>query len=151
MISVACSFPIIFFGARNNLIALTKAIFGRTERTTRNSRYMRSAVDEISDYIIDTNKERKKRKAKILFFLVTGILFVTIVTLAVTVGRLGPIFNLVGAIASNSIGFIFPTLFYIILIIQKKRKKTISFYFSLLLLCTSVPFAIFAVITEFIE
>lgn len=108
---------------------------------------MRSAVDEISDYLVDTNRDRKKKKAKIIFYLVTALLFITIVTLAVTIGRLGPIFNLVGAIASNSIGFIFPTLFYIILIVQKKRKKRVQFYFSLLLLCTSVPFAIFAVIT----
>lgn len=77
-------------------------------------------------------------------------LFVTIVALAVTIGRLGPIFNLVGAIASNGIGFILPTLFYMVLIWRKNRAKRIHFWASLVLFCTAIPFGIFAVVTEFI-
>jgi len=111
---------------------------------------IRSCVEEISEYIIDDSKARKKRKARIIFYLLTLALFATIVVLAVTIGRLGPIFNLVGAIASNSIGFILPTLFYMMLIWRKKRERRVHFRASLILFCTAVPFGIFAVITEFI-
>lgn len=52
LISVLCSFPVIFFGARNNFIAFV-ASFRRGEKDIRNSRIHRSCVDEISEYIID--------------------------------------------------------------------------------------------------
>lgn len=90
--------------------------------------------------------QKKKRLVKITFYALTFILYAAIVTLAVTIGKLGTIFNLVGAIASNSIGFIFPTLFYILLIRRKRRPKRINYYLAILLFLTAVPFGIFAVV-----
>ncbi len=71
--------------------------------------------------------------------------------LAITIGKLGRIFNLVGAIASNSIGFILPTIFYIVLIVKKRRPKRLNFILSWALFATAVPFGIFAVIAEFLQ
>ena len=71
--------------------------------------------------------------------------------LAVTVGDLGVIFNIVGAVASNSIGFILPSLFYIVLVIKKKKPKTFNFIGGAVLLCLAVPFGVFAVVCEFIS
>jgi amino acid permease len=121
MISVLCSFPVIFFGARNNFIAFINSLQKKGDREVSHSRQAHSVVDEISEYLIDDNKLRKKRKARIYFYILTFTLFASIVALAVTVGKLGPIFNLVGAIASNSIGFIFPTLFYVVIVMKRHR------------------------------
>jgi amino acid permease len=107
-------------------------------------------VDEISEYVTDDNKLRKKPKAKIYFYVLSLFLFAIIVVLAVTVGNLGSIFNLVGAIASNSVGFIFPTLFYMVIVVKQHRKKRIHFWVSLALFCIALPFGIFAVASEFI-
>lgn len=149
--SVLCSFPIIFFGARNNLIALVKVMQMKSEiehKDARSSRFIRSGIEEISDYIQETNTLKKKRLVKITFFVLTFLLYGAILASAILIGNLGKVFNLVGAIASNSIGFIFPTLFYIMLIKKKNRPKRIHFYIAVLLFFTAVPFGIFSVVAE---
>ena len=69
---------------------------------------------------------------------------------AITVGELGVTFNIVGAVASNSIGFILPALFYIMLIHKKKKPKSINFYASVAMFCIAIPFGVLAIVSEFI-
>ena len=78
------------------------------------------------------------------------MLFVTIMILAVTVGELGKTFNIVGAVASNSIGFILPALYYVILVHKKKKPKLVNFYGAVVLFSLAVPFGVLAVVCEFV-
>jgi hypothetical protein len=41
--------------------------------------------------------------------------------IAITVGDLGKIFNLVGAVSANAIGFILPSFFYIAVNLKLKK------------------------------
>lgn len=77
----------------------------------------------------------------------TLILFAVIMVVAITVGELGVTFNIVGAVASNSIGFILPALFYFTLIHKKRKPKKINFYASIAMFSIAIPFGIMAIVS----
>lgn len=60
------------------------------------------------------------------------------------------VFNVVGAIASNAIAFIFPSMFYMFLILKKKKPKKLHYYISVALFFFFIPFGIFSVISKFL-
>lgn len=72
------------------------------------------------------------------------------VGIAIGVKNIEDVFNLVGAVASNAIGYIFPCMFYYLLIKYKKKKITPSYYIAAGLFYFFIPFGIFAVITNYI-
>lgn len=76
----------------------------------------------------------------------TLVLYAIIMVVAITVGELGKTFNIVGAIASNSIGFILPTLFYFMLIYKKKKPRNSNFYASIAMFSLAIPFGVLAVV-----
>lgn len=45
MLSVLCSFPVIFFGARNNFIAFVTLFRSKGDKDIRSSRIHRSCVE----------------------------------------------------------------------------------------------------------
>lgn len=77
----------------------------------------------------------------------TFILFAAIMVVAITVGELGVTFNIVGAVASNSIGFILPALFYFVLIHKKKKPKNVNFYAAIAMFCIAIPFGVMAIVS----
>ena len=70
------------------------------------------------------NKEERRKKSLVLFYVYTFILFGLAIMIAITVESIEEIFNLVGAIASNSIGFLFPSAFYLFSVLKKKKART---------------------------
>jgi amino acid permease len=76
----------------------------------------------------------------------TLILYAIIMVIAITVGELGKTFNIVGAVASNSIGFILPALFYMMLVIKKKKPRKITFYSSIVMFSLAIPFGVLAIV-----
>lgn len=61
------------------------------------------------------------------------------------------VFNVVGAIASNAISFIFPSMFYVFLILKKKKPKKVHYYISFALFVFFIPFGIFSVVSKFLK
>ena len=85
LISVLCSFPLMFFGARNNFIALIK-VFKTNNSKPKSELRPQDSIADISDYIISGSGEKKKKQAKIVFYVMTFVLFVIIMAIAVSVG-----------------------------------------------------------------
>jgi predicted neutral ceramidase superfamily lipid hydrolase len=56
----------------------------------------------------------------------------------------------VGAIASNSIAFILPSMFYVLLIRKKGKQKKPQYYIAFVAFCFFIPFGIFSVVTKFL-
>ncbi len=94
---------------------------------------------------------KRKKQAKFLFVIYTVILFVFIIAIAAAVDDIEDIFNVVGAIASNAINFIFPAMFYMFLIRKKNKPKKIKYYISVGLFCFFIPFGIFSVVSKFFK
>jgi amino acid permease len=108
-------------------------------------------VEEISSYIQTEDKIKRKRKAKILFIIYTILLFAFAIAIAASVNDIEDVFNVVGAIASNAISFIFPPMFYLLLIRKKEKPRKIHYYISWVLFVFFIPFGIFSVITKFLK
>ena len=94
---------------------------------------------------------KRKKRAKFLFVIYTIILFAFIITIAAAVDDIEDVFNIVGAIASNSINFIFPAMFYMLLIRKKNKPKKMQYYISVGLFCFFIPFGIFSVVSKFLK
>ncbi len=82
--------------------------------------------------------------------MLTFFLYIFIFTLAITIGNLGVIFNLIGGISANAIGFVLPSFFYVALVIKLKKIKKINFYLALVLFCITLPFGFISVAAEYI-
>lgn len=84
LISVLCSFPLIFYGARNNFIALFKII--KSPASGNDQLRHGDSIAQISDYIVTDAKKKKRFYAKIIFVVMTLILYSIIMVVAITVG-----------------------------------------------------------------
>ena len=78
------------------------------------------------------------------------ILFSIAIGIAIGVGDIEAVFNLVGAVASNAIGYIFPCMFYYLLVKYKNKKKTYSYYIARTLFYFFIPFGVFSVVSNYI-
>ena len=77
-----------------------------------------------------------------LFYLFTFILYAVAIGVAIAVDDIEDVFNIVGAVASNAISFIFPGLFYFVMIKRKNKEKNVKYYLSIVLVCFFIPFGI---------
>ena len=68
--------------------------------------------------------------------------------IAIAVTDIEDVFNIVGAVASNSIAFVFPTLFYIFQVKRKSKNKTIIYYISWVILCFFIPLGVYAIVSN---
>lgn len=81
----------------------------------------------------------------------TLILFSAAIGIAIGVGNIEDVFNLVGAIASNAIGSIFPCMYYYLLIKFKNKVKTYNYYIAMVLFYFFIPFGVFSVVSNYIS
>ena len=72
------------------------------------------------------------------------------IAIAITVEDIEKVFNFVGAIASNAIGYILPCVFYVLLINYKNKERNSKFYISAVLAVFFIPFGFFAIISKYI-
>jgi len=61
------------------------------------------------------------------------------------------VFNIIGAICSTSLGMLMPAYFYFGLVLKKKKPLKCIFYLAILMFAIMVPFAIFAVVAQYIK
>ena len=80
----------------------------------------------------------------------TFILYAVAIGVSIAVDDIEDVFNIVGAVASNAISFIFPGLFYWMMIKRKNKEENIRYYLSIFIVCFFIPFGIFAVVSNII-
>jgi len=81
----------------------------------------------------------------------TLLLFAFAIAIAASVKDIEDVFNVVGAIASNAISFIFPPMFYALLIRKKDKPRKLHYFISWTLFVFFIPFGIFSVVTKFLK
>lgn len=137
LISVFFSFPIMFFGARNNFIAVTNNL--ATIINKKRSGYRQP------------DKATRKKQSKILFIVYTVLIFGIIISIAASLDEVENVFNILGAIASNSTCLIFPCMFYVMLIRKRNKPKKLHYWVALAGFIFFIPFGIFSVVSMFIS
>lgn len=73
-----------------------------------------------------------------------------VVAISISVSDIEAVFNIVGAVASNAIGIIFPCMFYYLLVKYKNKKKTYKYYIARTGFYFFIVFGIFSVISKYI-
>lgn len=86
-----------------------------------------------------------------MFLVYTLIIYLAIIGIGISVDSVEAVFNIVGAVCSTSIGMILPAYFYFILIVKKNKKFSLIFYLAILMFAVTIPFAIFAVVSQYIK
>ncbi len=150
LLSIFFSFPVMFFGARNNFIALIQFFMTRNKGQRVQNGNFKDSIHQISSYIENGSRQEKKKKAKVYFYLYTLFLFFVVIGIAISVDDIEAVFNLVGAVASNAIGYIFPCMFYYLLVKYKNKTKTYNYYIARTLFYFFIPFGVFSVVAKYI-
>lgn len=150
LISVFFSFPVMFFGARNNFIALGKLVLTKNKKPKIAAENYTDSVQQISSYIEHGTKDERRRKAQIHFYIYTATLYAVAIVIAILVDDIESVFNLVGSVASNAIGFILPCLFYFTLVAYKNKARGIKFHIARFLAFFFIPFGLFAIIAQYL-
>lgn len=149
LVSVFFSFPVMFFGARNNFISITKVVILQLRGDPNQYQQVsNNTLEEISSFLPENPKEKKRQQAQIYFLIYTFTLYLIAVGVAIAVTDIEDVFNIVGAIASNSIAFIFPPIFYIFQVDRKSKDRTITYYVSWVIMCFFIPLGIFAIVSN---
>lgn len=151
LISIYFAFPIMFFGCRNNFIAIMKLIFLKDEEAAQQQWRRGDEVEEISSYIKTDAKADRKKRAKLHFYGYTAFIYCVIIGIAMGVDDIEPVFNVVGAVCSSSIGLLMPALFYFRLIADKKQPKGLRYYVATTLFAVMIPFALLCIIAQHIK
>lgn len=99
---------------------------------------------------MNENKEKRKKIAKVHFYVYTLILFLIIVGIAIAVDNIEDVFSVVGSIASNAISFIFPSMFYFFLVKKKNKTRKFHFYLAGVIFIFFIPFGIFSMISKIV-
>jgi amino acid permease len=81
----------------------------------------------------------------------TILIFIFIFIISIIVNDIQNVFNVIGAISSNLLGFIFPPMFYIFLIRKKNKPRKMHYHAAWILFILFIPFGIFSVVTKFLE
>jgi hypothetical protein len=86
-----------------------------------------------------------------MFYVYSFIIYLIIIGVGISVEDVESVFNLVGAVCSSSIGMLLPAYFYFMLVIKKKTAKSTIFYAAIGMFIIMVPFAIFAVVAQYVH
>ncbi len=79
------------------------------------------------------------------YYLLVTLLYVITVAVAVFVGDLGPIFNVLGAVAANALSFLLPCIYYLRL---TRKRNTIHVYASWLIIIVAGSLGILCIVSE---
>ena len=84
--------------------------------------------------------------------LYTLIIFAIAIGIAISVDSIESVFNYVGAISANTIGFVYPTLFYLTQINKKNKPKNINYVLSFVVFGFCVSMGLFSMVSNsFVE
>lgn len=84
------------------------------------------------------------------FYIITTVVYIISITIAVVVGEIGPIFDIVGSIDATSISYLLPCAFYIGLK-RKNKKSNKHVIFSYILFISTGSLAITSLIFGFLK
>jgi amino acid permease len=150
LLSLYFAFPIMFFGGRNNFIALLKLFLVKEEGRQRAR--MADEVEEISTYLaLDQSLEVRRRKARRLFVAYTLAIYLVTMGVAMGVDDIELVFNAVGAICSTSIALLLPCYFYWRQIVQRGQPRGLKFYLAIAMFAVMAPYAIFSIVALHID
>lgn len=150
LISIFFAFPIMFFGARNNFIALIKlAVQNEVPKKGKEWRHTDS-IAEISTYLRDNEQDQRRRKARMHFIGYTFAIYAVMIGIGLGVDDIEVVFNLLGGITISAIAPILPCVFYISLVIQKRQQRGAKFYFAIIVFCIMTPYSIFSVVSLYV-
>ena len=85
LISIFFAFPIMFFGSRNNFIALIKLALQKEEPKKGKEWRHTDSIAEISTYLRDNEQEQRKKKARMHFIAYTFIIYAAMIGIALGV------------------------------------------------------------------
>lgn len=124
--------------------------------TDNNKNMLAEQLNRAEDQPVSQNKfesqiraklEIEKQSKKVQFYIFTFLLQVSIVTVAILVQDIGPIFNVVGSISATAISYFFPCLFYVNL---TKKKKNALTYISFMIIFAAAVVAVIGLVCEHI-
>ena len=152
LLSIFFAFPIMFFGCRNNFIALIKLVMLKKQPKREEGWRAANAdtVEEISTYIRDQQHADRKRKAKLHFIGYTLVIYLVMVGVSLLVDDIEIVFNAIGGLCTSSIGFLMPCYFYVRLTMQKRRPKTVKWWAAVVIFVVMAPYSVFSVISLYL-
>ena len=124
LVSIFFAFPIMFFGSRNNFIALIKLAVQKEQPKKEKKWRHTDSIAEIGTYLKDNEQETRKKKARMHFIAYTFAIYAVMIGIALGVDDIEVVFNLLGGITISAIAPILPCVFYISLVYQKKQKRS---------------------------
>jgi len=149
IISLFLAFPIMFFGCRNNFIALIKLIFFKDGKGVGKGRGA-DQVEEMSSYMQGKTEKQRKRRAYALFIVYTMLIYLITIGVAVGVNDIEIVFNAVGALCSSSITIILPCIFYVKLTNINHHQHSVWYYASICLASFMAPYAFFSILALYL-
>ena len=126
-------FPMMFFGARNNIWSVVLGITKYFNKKWKSSQVENGGSEENTEPIL--SPAVSKTSVIISWKYYCGyvlILYVLVVLSAMYATGIGSILNIVGAVAANAISYVFPSLFYVMLTKNKHQKWWYISWFMLI-------------------
>jgi amino acid permease len=152
LLSIACAYALMFFGCRNNCIAILNLV-GRSVGKDNYGKVDSDGVISEELYLEATasksRKERLKRK-NLQFYVTTLAIHVAVSTIAVFLNNIEDILNLIGAICENLIAIILPCLFYAMLLRKQRKPRTRTYYFTIAVVAVITPYGLFTIVANYI-
>mmetsp|Transcript_70971 Transcript_70971/g.82623 ORF Transcript_70971/g.82623 Transcript_70971/m.82623 type:complete len:524 (+) Transcript_70971:41-1612(+) len=141
LLSSTLSFPLMFFGARNNIWSVILSISKRMKKDWR----IREKIKEThltKEEIVKTLPKTTVTISWQVYAAYVVSLYILLVAAAVFANGIGSLLGIVGAIAANAISYIFPALFYVMLTKRKHQKWWYISWFMLVfgIICGIISF-----------
>ena len=136
LVSSTLSFPMMFFGARNNIWAVILSVAKRVKKDWR-IRKIRRETNLPNDKIIQNLPKTRVRISWKVYSVYVVILYFLMIAAAIFATEIGKILNIVGAVAANAISYIFPAIFYVKLTKKTQQKWWRISWFMLIFGCIS--------------
>lgn len=141
----------MFFGCRNNFIALMQLLLLPSEKDKKTWRDpSENNIEKISSYISSEDRVGRRKKARKLFVIYTFGIYLVIAGVSISVDNIAVVFNAIGAICSTSIGVLLPCFFYFQLVRKKNKPRKGLFYLTIILFTVMIPFALFSLVAQYV-
>jgi amino acid permease len=152
LLSIFFAFPIMFFGCRNNFIALVKLAVAKSVKKEKEVAWRgEDTIEEISTYIRDQRYTERKKKARLHFMGYTLLIYAVMVMVSLLVSDIEIVFNAIGGICTSSLAPLLPCYFYFRLVVRKKQPRTFKFYAAIVVFAVMAPYSLFSVISLYIN
>lgn len=119
------SFPVIFFGARNNMWSLVLSVCKKYKKDWNIKEARRNTHLAIEEILKTLPKTTVTISWKV-YALYVAVFYAVVIICSVSSNSIASLLGLIGAITANSIAFLLPAIFYLKLTKTKQRWYKIS-------------------------